>query len=231
MSKLVIGEKDSKGNQIGIIEGVSFAYVKLQDGAYKYNSKTEKEYVVDCIVDKATAKAFKKAFPKNSCKEIDTVDFESKYKFEAPYDGDEQYVVKLKADANLKAPVSYSVDGEQVTLQEGDTIPYEWTSRPKVYLPEEGGVKDATMTTLVANGSKGVVSFKIRTNDYGTFPQLIGIRVDDLVEYEGGGGNVSPFGEIIGGLNKPTEPKQKATSTKEPEVHEEDDSDDDPFAV
>ena len=42
------------------------------------------------------------------------------------------------------------------------------------------------MTTLVGNGSKGVVAFNVTKNDFGTFPQLLGVLINDLVEYEGG---------------------------------------------
>ena len=43
------------------ISGV-FAYAKIQEPAFKYQSTTEKEFSIDIIVDKATAKAFGKQF-------------------------------------------------------------------------------------------------------------------------------------------------------------------------
>jgi hypothetical protein len=63
MSKLsteVNGKKTT-----GKLEDVTFAYAKLQSGSTKYQSK-DLEYTVDVIVDKATAKQFKKDYPKNS---------------------------------------------------------------------------------------------------------------------------------------------------------------------
>ena len=190
MSEMIIDKENGKGR----INNVTFCYVKMQEGGWKYQSKTEKEYSVDCVVDKKTAKEYKKMFPKNSCKEIDTEDFEGKFKISPPYpDADEQFVIKLKADANLKADVPMAA------LRKGDSIPYEWNTRPKVFVPVKGGVKDTTMEVLVANGSKGSVSFKILENDFGTFSQLTGILVEDLIEYEQKD-TASDFGKVVGGL-------------------------------
>jgi hypothetical protein len=71
MSKLVVETVNKKTT--GKIQDVVFLYVKLQSGATKYQSK-EIEYTVDLAVDKATSKEFKKAYPKNSCKEFDNAD-------------------------------------------------------------------------------------------------------------------------------------------------------------
>jgi hypothetical protein len=183
----------------GKIENVVFGYVKIQQPTLKYQSKTEKEYTVDVIVDKATSKQLKKAYPKNSIKELDNADFKEQFKIDPPYPNqDEQYVFKLKANAQLRADV-----GE---LSAGDLIPYDWGTRPKVYVPAEDGVEDVTMDKLVANGSKGTVAFKVMTNDYGTFPQLTGILVTDLIEYESTGGGVgSAFGKVVNAKPKQQE--------------------------
>lgn len=209
MAKLIIDNSNPK-KATGKIEGVVFAYTKLQSGDYKWQSTTEKEYSVDMIVDKATAKAYKKAFPKNSVKEIDTGDFESKYKFSPPYPKeDEQYVIKLKADTRL------STDIAEAGLKEGDEVPYEWSSRPKVFIPVDGGVKDVTLTTLVGNGSKGIVAFNVAKGNYGVFPKLTGILVEELVEYESNG-PASAFGAVVGGLNADTSNvQQKAVESSD----------------
>ena len=226
MSKLVINEA-VKGKQKGKLEDVTLAYIKLQEGSLKYGSKTEKEYVVDAIVDKATAKEFKKQFPKNGYKEIETSEFEAKYKIAPPFPNeDEQYVIKLKADAELAGDVS--------GLVKGDPIPYEWASRAKLFVPVEGGVEDVTMSVLAANGSKGTVAFNITTNSFGTFPQLTGVLVTDLIEYEGAGGNTSDFGNVVGGYKAGsgnTKQKAEPISESEPEEveHEDLDSSDIPF--
>jgi hypothetical protein len=222
MSKLsteVNGKKTT-----GKLEDVTFAYVKLQSGSTKYQSK-DLEYTVDVIVDKATAKQFKKDYPKNSVKDIDTVEFKEKFKIDPPYpDQDEQFIIKLKAAAQLKA------DAPAANLVAGDMIPYEWNSRPKVFVPVEGGVEDVTLTVLVANGSKGDVAFSVNTNDFGTFPQLTGILVKDLIEYESSGGNNSAFGTVVGGYKADTSNvKQVPTPQSKEEAVQDDTGSDIPF--
>ncbi len=209
MSKLsteVNGKKTT-----GKLEDVVFCYTKIQSGSLKYQSK-ELEYSVDIVVDKATSKEFKKAYPKNSCKEFDNADFKEKFKIDPPFPNqEEQFVIKLKAAAQLKA------DAPAANLVAGDTIPYEWNSRPKVFVPVEGGVEDITLTVLVANGSKGDAAFTVNSNDFGTFPQLSGILVKDLIEYEASGGNTSAFGNVVGGYKSDTS-NIKQVSTPEPKT-------------
>jgi hypothetical protein len=190
MTKFVIDKENGKGKLLD----VTLAYIKLQSGDFKYQSKTEREYSLDCIVDKKTAKEYKKNFPKNSCKEIDTAEFKDKFKIDPVFpDEDDQYIIKLKADAQLKR--------EAAGLPSGTPIPYEWNTRPKLFVPMGKGVQDKTMSILAANGSKGDVAFKILENDFGTFSQLTGVLVKDLIEYETKDSSESDFGEIIGGLN------------------------------
>lgn len=217
MSKLSTDVNGKKTT--GKLEDVTFAYVKLQSGSTKYQSK-DLEYTVDVIVDKATAKQFKKDYPKNSVKDIDTTEFKEKFKIDPPYpDQDEQFVIKLKAAAQLKA------DAPAANLVAGDMIPYGWNSRPKVFVPVEGGVEDVTLTVLVANGSKGDVAFSVNTNDFGTFPQLTGILVKDLIEYESSGGNNSAFGTVVGGYKADTSNvKQVPTPQSKDEAEQEDDT-------
>ena len=51
---------------------------------------------------------------------------------------------------------------------------------------ENDELEDVTFTTLVGNGSKGVVQFEVNTNSFGTFAQLSAIKVENLVKVEGG---------------------------------------------
>ena len=190
MSNLVMSEDK------GSIEDVVFCYIKLQEGDTKYQS-SEKEYSLDAVVDKATAKSFKKAFPKNGYKEIDTAEFKDKFKIEPPYpDAEEQFVIKFRVDVGLKSDV------ESQNLRKGDPVPYAWGTRPKLFVPVEGGVEDQTMSVLAANGSKGTVAFNITSNTFGTFPKMTGIMVTDLIAYEQSGGSASPFGDIVGGYKE-----------------------------
>jgi len=79
-----------------------FGYVKLQQPDFKFGSTTEKEFTVDCIVEKSDAKAWNKKYPKQKAKELDRADFEKIYKIDAPYEGDEIYVIKMKKPAQYK---------------------------------------------------------------------------------------------------------------------------------
>jgi hypothetical protein len=219
MSKIITGESGKKVT--GKIEDVVFAYVKLQSGSTKYQSK-DLEYTVDIVVDKATAKQFKKDYPKNSVKDFDNEEFKTKFKIEPPFPAqDEQFVIKLKAAAQLKA------DAPAANLLAGDLIPYEWNSRPKVFVPVDGGVEDVTLTVLVANGSKGDVAFSVNTNDFGTFPQLTGILVKDLIEYEAQGGNTSAFGAVVGGYKSDTSNVKQVPTQQPKEEADFDDNDPD----
>lgn len=167
------------------IENVVFGYVKIQVSDFKYQSNTEKEWTVDCIVDKATAKKWNKEFPKQKAKEVDNEDFEKIFKIAPPFDGDEQYIIKLKK------PAQYKKDGVL------HPVPDQY--RPRVFVPnEEGKLVDVTKDVLVSNGSKGVASFEVNTNDYGTFARLKAIRVDELIEYKkaGGGASFDELGEV-----------------------------------
>jgi hypothetical protein len=127
----------------------------------------------------------------------------------------------LKAAAQLKA------DAPAANLLAGDLIPYEWNSRPKVFVPVDGGVEDVTLTVLVANGSKGDVAFSVNTNDFGTFPQLTGILVKDLIEYEAQGGNTSAFGAVVGGYKSDTSNVKQVPTQQPKEEADFDDNDPD----
>lgn len=158
-----------------------FGYVKLQQPDFKFGSTTEKEFTVDCIVEKSVAKAWNKSYPKQKAKEMDRADFEKAYKIDAPYDGDEIYVIKLKKPAQYKS---------------GDPIPD--AMRPRVFAKGASEkLVDITKDKLVANGSKGVVSYDEVSNDFGTFAKLKAIRVDHLIEYKkAGGSDFSELGDV-----------------------------------
>ena len=158
------------------ISNVTFFWTKIQKPSLKYQSQTEKEFVVDVLVDKATAKAWGKEFPKQKAKEIDNDDFNEKYGSEYAIENqDEQFIIKLKKNATYK-------DKETGDIKE---IPEQY--RPRVFLADENNeLEDVTYTTLVGNGSKGVAQFDVNTNSYGTFAQLLAIKVDTLVSVDGG---------------------------------------------
>ena len=160
------------------ISGV-FAYAKIQEPAFKYQSTTEKEFSIDIIVDKETAKAFGKQFPKQKGKQVDNDDFEEIYKMPPPFpDQDEQYVLKLKRPALYK---------------DGKPLPESYW--PKVMQKKGGKAVQIPREVLVGNGSTGKVSYDVNENDYGTFAKLKNILVEDLKEYnKTGGSGADDFG-------------------------------------
>ena len=154
------------------ISGV-FAYAKIQEPAFKYQSTTEKEFSIDIIVDKATAKAFGKQFPKQKGKVVDNDEFEEIYKMPPPFsDQDEQFVLKLKRPAQYK---------------DGKPLPESYW--PKVMQKKGGKAVQIPREVLVGNGSTGKVSYDVNENDYGTFAKLKNILVEDLKEYKKPGGS------------------------------------------
>lgn len=213
-------------NQYGVLDNVIFAYAKLAEPTKKYQSE-DTLYEVDCIVTKAVAKAFNKEFAKQKAKELDREDFEAKYKMEAPYEGDEIYVIKLRKPA--------SKDGEV----------YDEKYRPKVLLDTEDGRVDITTSRLISNGSKGKVSYRITSNDFGTFAQLNNILMDEdgFIEYKssGGGAAGSEFGdskpvkvepareEVTKARAKKEEVAEKPVKKSKPPVDDDGDADDAPF--
>lgn len=202
-----------------------FGYVKLQQPDFKFGSTTEKEFTVDCIVEKVDAKAWNKKYPKQKAKELDRADFEKIYKIDAPYEGDEIYVIKMKKPAQYK-----------------DLTPIPDALRPRVFEKGDNGkLVDITKDKLVSNGSKGVVSYDEVTNDFGTFAKLKAVRVDHLIEYKkaGGAANYDELGEVESLATdfdevpeRELSSAQKAAHNKaapEPQEFEEEDTDSLPF--
>ena len=204
-----------------------FAYAKIQEPAFKYQSTTEKEFSIDLIVDKATAKAFGKQFPKQKGKTVDNDDFEEIYKMPPPFpDQDEQYVLKLKRPAQYK---------------DGKPLPESYW--PKVMQKKNGKAVPIPREVLVGNGSTGKVSYDVNENDYGTFAKLKNVLVEDLKEYKKSGGTgaddfgleleeptADEFGSADDGegnsVKVPTKAvKTSSKSSKKPPVDEESDSD------
>ena len=158
--------------QTNTIQGV-FAYAKVQEPSFKYQSDTEKEFSIDIIVDKATAKAFGKQFPKQKGKVVDNDEFEEIYKIAPPFpDQDEQYVLKLKKPAQYNDKVS------------GTLKPIAETYWPKIIQKKNGYAVPVPRDVLIGNGSTGKVSYETNENSYGTFAKLKNILVETLVEYK-----------------------------------------------
>lgn len=157
-----------------LIENVTFFYPKIKQAVFKYQSQTEKEYTVDVLVDKATAKSWSKVFGKQKPKELDAEEFGDKYGKEFVQDGvDDYFVIKLKKGATY-------LDKETKEIKD---LPDAY--RPRAFIEDENGdLGDITYTTLIGNGSKGVVQFEVNENSYGTFGKLLAIKVEELVVVE-----------------------------------------------
>ena len=190
--------------QYGVLEG-TFAFMKLAEPSTKYQSK-DLEYAVDVVVSKATAKAWNKQFPKQKAKEFEAAEFEQKFKMPIPAElegEDEIYIIKLKKAATK------------------DGVAFDDKFRPKLLLDTAEGRIDITLSRLAANGTKGKASYRITSNDFGTFAQLNNILVaeEDFKEYVRSSGVAgAEFGEA-----KPiakVEPESKAATASRPKPAE-----------
>lgn len=202
-----------------VIEGVGFYYCKIQQPALKYGSQTEKEFVVDLHVDKATAKAFKKEFPKQGFKEMDYDVFVEKFGAENAIGDEEQFFIKLKKGANY-----YDKKNGSLLTDIAEAF------RPRVLLNlGDDELEDITYTKLVGNGSKGVVQYELyESKQYGASAKLLAIKVDELVEYEGKSSDNAEKFNVLGKVkslaenpvaNKPQEVKSE-TPVETPESDE-----------
>lgn len=186
--------------ELQVIEGVGFYYTKIQQPALKYQSQTEKEFVVDIHVDKATAKAFKKEFPKQGYKEVEYNEFAEKFGAENAIGDEEQFFIKLKKPANY-------IDKKTKELTDVADI-----YRPRVFLDDgEGNLEDVTFTKLVGNGSKGVVQYELYESSFGVSAKLLAIKVDSLIEYESKGGDETSRFSALGNVKQVAKPVKQET--------------------
>jgi hypothetical protein len=129
------------------------------------------------------------------------------------------FEIKLKKDATK--------DGE----------PFYPEHRPKVFVDYDNGDRvEITESRLIANGSYGKVSYRISTNDFGTFAKLQNVLMteDGFKEYVSTGGAAgSEFGEAR--EVKKEAPRKEATqaraskAAKQEEPETQDDISDAPF--
>jgi len=210
---------DKKQN-FGVVEGM-FVFAKVAEPSLKYQSK-DTEYTISVIVDEDAADAWDEQFKKQPAKKIKASDFEGKYKVALPDNlkGEKNvYEIKLKKDATK--------DGE----------PFYPEHRPKVFVDYDNGDRvDITESRLIANGSVGKVSYRISTNDFGTFAKLNNVLMTEegFKEYVSQGGAAgSEFGDKP---VKKEEARKEATQARaskakkeESEEQEEYDADSAPF--
>ena len=148
-----------KNQNFGVLDNVVLSYVKVAESTKKFQSE-DLEYSIDAIVEKSVAKQWNKDFPKQKAKEFEKEEFESKYKIEAPFDGDEVFVIKLKKPATKNG------------------VAFDEKFRPRLLLESnDGGRTDITVSRLCSNGVKAKVSYRITVNEFGRFSQLNNILV------------------------------------------------------
>ena len=155
----------------GQLTDVYFYYTCVAEAKQKYQTTEphEKEYLTTIVLDKKQYKEFVKIFPKKATQPVDTEDFEAKYLTAAPFpDQDEQFILKFKQK-------THKANGE----------PMPDFLRPRVFQINNGVQEDIT-TTLIGNGSKGVLRWKAFQAEKATNPtiSLDCMLVTDLVVYE-----------------------------------------------
>ena len=195
--------------QIGVIEGV-LVYAKIAQPDQKYQSK-DTEFSVGIIVSEDEADAWEEKF-KAAPKKIKATEFEAKYRFPLPeqFKGEKNvFQITLKRDAVV------------------DSEPFYPHNYPRVFLDTEDERIDITKSRLIANGSYGKVSYRINSNDFGTFAKLSNVLLDEegFIEYESKGGGVA--GSEFGGGRpvKVEAEKESVTNARAPRREEADEED------
>lgn len=156
-----------------IISG-TILYAKIAEPSYKYQSETEQEFSIDIVVTEDEFDAFGERYPKQKGKAVKTSEFEGIYKIPPVYTSEKkQYILKLKKAATFNNKVTGALE----------VIPKKYW--PSIMTPGKNGkaipLEDGI---LVANGSKGKVSFEENTNSFGTFAKLKNVLITDLIEYK-----------------------------------------------
>jgi len=157
-------------------------YAQIQNPGKKFQSE-DLHWTVQLEVTKAVAKDFKKKYKsqKEAVKEYDTEEFTERFNVEPQASkGDEHFVITLKQDC--------VVNGS----------PFRKPVRVFMKDKDSSKLKDVTTDTLVGNCSKVAVQVReIYSKKWDTTSaKLAGIRVDSLVEYEGGDDGFSELGDV-----------------------------------
>ena len=160
----------SEKQTMGVLEGV-LVYAKIAEADKKYKSD-DTEYSIGVIVaDEDVADEWDERFAKQPAKKIKVSQFEEKFKFEVPeeFKGEKNvYLITLKRAA--------VVNGEEKYPQ----------YRPRVFLETEDERVDITESRLIANGSRGKVSYRISENpQYGDIARLNNVLIPEetFIEY------------------------------------------------
>lgn len=157
----------------------SLYYARLKEPDYGHNplklplaqlDAQEQKYKVVVAVSKDDYQAFIKKYPKKKSTPIENDEFLIKYKVtEVPYPNQ---------------PMQYTLTFKQkVFKKDGGLMPD--SMRPKAFQFIDGVQEDITMTTLIGNGSKGVVRYSAwdRGGEIPITVSLQAVCVTELVPY------------------------------------------------
>ena len=150
------------------LENVYFAFTSIAEPTYKYESKIEKEFKTTIVLSKEQAKDFKRLKLNKTVKEIDTKEFEAKYKFAPPFpEQEEQYFIQVS---------------KRATYKDGNPTPA--FTHPKAYFPVDGIAVEDTKV-LIGNGSFGNVSLETTMSTKGNQlnVSLYSVLIKSLVPY------------------------------------------------
>lgn len=216
-------------NSINKLTGM-LLFVKIRDPKDCYDKEKGQEYTASIVVDEDTADQWNEIYKKQPAKKIKRSEFEKQFKCEPP-EGTEKnlYVITLKKNTQYKNA-------------EGELTPIDDKYRPRVYIRQDGELKDVTKSILPANGSEGAIAVYTRQTDYGPIAQLQKVLVTKLVEYkqaEGSDDDVfadaedTEFAGVKIAEDKPEQKEEKVPAkkapAKKPQKDEEDDDLDSPF--
>jgi hypothetical protein len=203
------------------IDDVYFAYTCISKPSKKYKAETT-EYKTTVVLSKEQRKVFKairvegQAINK-TLKEVPTDQFFDQYKFEAPYqDQDDQYVLSIAQDTHSSKTKELYPD----------------FLRPRAYFAPGGDmsqIQDIT-STEIGNGSFGTLRYSQLEGENGISIKLNAILLKTLVPFTSKSGDdwASAAGTTFATAEKtPTSETKVASSSHSAPV--EDDDDDLPF--
>jgi hypothetical protein len=159
-------------------------FCQVRKPGLKWES-TEKHWSVQVEVSEKEAKKFKKNCPasKDAIKEFTAEEFRKQFKCDPqvvkPSEDSEHLVIRIKQDC--------VINGEP------------WATPPNVFIKNDNGkLENITNKVDVANGSEGVVQYSIfESKKWKTkSAKLVNVLITNLIEYTGGGADVSELGEL-----------------------------------
>lgn len=154
----------------GDLDNVTFLYARIAE-PYKGKFSEVAEYQVTVVVSPQQFKEFTSVYKNKAKMPVPTADFKEKYKIDPPFPDDMyQHILTFKQKAFKR-----------------DGTPMAESTRPRAFRLVGDKAIDIT-STLIGNGSKGVLRYSIRPYEFGgqsgTALDLKSVLITDLVEYK-----------------------------------------------